>query len=119
MLVRIIVTIIGISSVPLCVAEAPITPCRNSGMNRIVPNMPMDMIAHRRDRHAHHAVLEQVQWDDRFDRTRLDQPEIHEHDRGQREQADDDGEPQAYALPPHDRASSNGTTPITRSAAPR
>ena len=41
MLELIMTIIIGIITVPLCVAVVPITPWMNSGMNRIVPNMPM------------------------------------------------------------------------------
>ncbi len=40
----IMVIISGISTVPLWVALVPITPWMYSGMNRIVPNMPMDMM---------------------------------------------------------------------------
>src|SRR5216683_5288414 len=42
MMLEVIMTIIiGIITVPLWVAVVPITPWMNSGMNRIVPNMPM------------------------------------------------------------------------------
>jgi hypothetical protein len=40
MLEAIMTIIIGIRTVPLWVALVPMTPWMNSGMNRIVPNMP-------------------------------------------------------------------------------
>jgi hypothetical protein len=40
--------IIGVSTAPLCVADLPMTPWMKSGMNRIVPNMPIAISASAR-----------------------------------------------------------------------
>ena len=84
MLETIMTIIIGISTVPLWVALVPMTPWMNSGMNRIVPNMPIAISVRASTDDGDDAVAEQAERDDRLGGARLDQQEDDQHDRRER-----------------------------------